>query len=130
MLFYKPEEYLLPNFKKSQPNDAAGMPSRQDAPSQKDISLPNLNTYRRSHLTNQPVPEQPPKFVRDSMDVRDISGSSPRKMFKGVPKQLMEKYSDVFGAKSRRVRVRYDYNYMNYDDVVGKRGKSPHAALN
>ena len=63
------------------------------------------------------------------MDVKDIKGTSPRKIFNGAPKPLMEKYSEVFGAKSRRARIRNDYNYMNYDDVVGRRGKNPLVAL-
>ena len=104
--------------------------------SNKDIekSSPSAFHFKTKRVTNplQPkykfagiesYPPEKPKFIRDSIDVKDIEGASSHKKLKFLKNETMsEKIKNIEGAQPRIPYVRKsvgntNYDYMNYSDI-------------
>ena len=104
--------------------------------SNKDIekSSPSAFHFKTKRVTNPLQPEykfseiekyppEIPKFIRDSMDIKDISGASPHKQIYCLKREtISEKIKKIEGARSRIPYIRRSvgntkYDYMDYSDV-------------
>lgn len=74
--------------------------------------------YKLAHV--EYVKPDPPKFIRDSIDISDVEGARP-KFVRELKTRATNSISDIDGSnpKVRKFRQRFEgYNSMNYDDVV------------
>ena len=104
--------------------------------SNRDIekSFPSAVHFKTKRVTNPLEPKYkfsegesyPPeihKFIRDSIDIKDIEGASPQKKIYFLKKETMsEKLKNIEGAQSRIPYIRKSvgntkYNYLDYSDV-------------
>jgi hypothetical protein len=72
------------------------------------------------------LPEEIPKFIRDSIDIKDIDGARPKKYFKWKTREGMFG-NDIEGSSPKiRKERKADNNYNNFDysDVTNSRFKS------
>ena len=99
-----------------------------------DLSKPQCNKNISSRRTNpltpryslskpELLPPEIPKFIRDSINIKDIKGSAPN--YLGINKKLFK-----FPIKKEKIEKSYPkepylrktrYEYMNYDDVTKKK---------
>ena len=101
-------------------------------------SSPSINYFKTKRITNplqpkynlpelEPYPLDIPKFIRDSMDIKDISGASPKKRF---DKEIhSEKLNNIDGSHPRVPYFRKNlghlkYDYMDYSDINKYKFKS------
>ena len=104
--------------------------------SNKDIekSFPSVYHFNTKRVTNplqpqykfpeaDPSPLEVPKFIKDSLDVKDISGASPQKKIYFIKKEaLSEKLRSIEGSGPRIPYFRKNlgsikYDYLDYSDV-------------
>ncbi len=101
-----------------------------------EFSNPQCNKKVSSRHTNplcprypsppmEVCPLPPPKFIRDSIDIKDIKGSAPNKL--GFNKKLFKfpiKKEEIKDSKPKKPYIRkIKYEYMNYHDVTNKKIK-------
>ena len=96
MLFYKPETYLLPSG--SQPlmsrhsQYSLGSSVRPDHDpvrgAANDPMVPP--TKLRDILKQKPLDQEPPRFVRHTMQIEDIQGTKARSLYGGVAREVMQ----------------------------------------
>ena len=104
--------------------------------SNRDIekSYPSAVIFKTKRVTNplepkykfseaESYPPEKPKFIRDSIDIKDIEGSSPRKIKYFLKRETMsEKLKNIEGSRTRIPYLRKSvgnskYNYLDYTDV-------------
>ena len=109
----------------------------------KDIekSSPSVSHFKTNRVTNplQPKYKFPevaphqieiPKFIRDSIDIKDISGASPKKRINNLKKEsLTEKLNSIEGSHPlvpyyRKNLGNIKYDYMDYSDLILQKFKT------
>ena len=111
----KKPEYNLNNrdIEKSFPSAVHFKTKRVTNPLEPNYKFPEAESY----------PPEIPKFIRDSIDIKDIKGASPQKNIYFLKRETMsEKLKNIEGAQSRIPYVRRSvgntkYNYLDYSDV-------------
>ena len=105
--------------------------------SNKDIekSSPQLNHLKTNRCCNplepkytlakvENFPPSEPKFIRDSIDIKDISGAQPQKCFKWKTRETFPLDNHgIQGSKTKKTYVRqnlgnFKYNYIDYSDLT------------
>ena len=87
----------------------------------KRVTNPLEPKYKFSEVEGYPL--EFPKFIRDSIDIKDIEGSSPNKRIYDMKRETMqEKIKSIRGAQCRIPYVRKNlgnikYHYLDYSDV-------------
>ena len=109
-------EYNLTNkdIEKSSPQMNYLKTKRSTNPLEPKYNLPKVEEY----------PPQIPKFIRDSIDIKDIYGTKPQKYFKWKPRETfpINNY-DIEGSKTKEAYVRKNlgsmkYDYIDYSDLT------------
>ena len=109
----------------------------------KDIekSSPSVSHFKTNRVTNPlqpkykfpevtPHPIEIPKFIRDSIDIKDISGASPKKRINNLKKEsLTEKLNSIEGSHPlvpyyRKNLGNIKYDYMDYSDLILQKFKT------
>ena len=109
----------------------------------KDIekSSPSVSHFKTNRVTNPlqpkykfpevaPNPIEIPKFIRDSIDIKDISGASPKKRINNLKKEsLTEKLNSIEGSHPlvpyyRKNLGNIKYDYMDYSDLILQKFKT------
>lgn len=99
-----------------------------------DKAQSNLSNFKSTRFTNplNPVyklpsyevkPVTPPKFVRDSINIDDISGAKPEKYFKYATRDHIN-VRDIEGAKPEPEKVLVKPNFMDPKDINGEAFRS------
>ncbi|CAI2369480.1 unnamed protein product [Moneuplotes crassus] len=68
--------------------------------------------------------ELPKRFIRNQIDNTDIPGAKSQRLFKGKPRAIMFKYTNIKGNQPSGIKPRKrikDYNYLDYSDVHRKK---------
>ena len=105
--------------------------------SNKDIekSSPQLNNLKTNRCCNplepkynlakvENYPPSEPKFIRDSIDIKDISGAKPQKYFQWKTRETFPLDNHgIEGSKTKKTYVRKNlgnikYNYIDYSDLT------------
>ena len=115
-------QYNLSNedIEKSSPSINYFKTKRNTNPLQPKYNLPELESY----------PLDIPKFIRDSIDIKDISGASPKKRFGNSKQEIhTEKQVNIDGSHPRAPYFRKNlghlkYDYMDYSDINEHKFKS------
>ena len=103
----------------------------------KDIekSSPQMNHLKTSRCTNplepkynlpkvEDYPPEVPKFIRDSIDIKDISGARPQKYFQWKTRETFPLDNHgIEGSKTKKTYVRKNlgstkYHYIDYSDLT------------
>ena len=99
-----------------------------------ELSKPKQDKNKSNRHTNPLSPKYPelkyiklpmpsPKFIRDSIDIKDIKGSSPNKL--GFNKNLFKepiKKEEILGSSAKKPYLRKTkYEYMDYRDITKKK---------
>ena len=103
----------------------------------KDIekSSPQMNHLKTKRCTNplepkynlpkvEEYPPEIPKFIRDSIDIKDISGARPQKYFQWKTRETFPiNNHGIEGSKTKETYVRKDlgsikYHYIDYSDLT------------
>ena len=103
----------------------------------KDIekSSPQLNYLKTNRCTNplepkynlpkvEEYPPEVPKFIRDSIDIKDISGARPQKYFQWKTRETFPLDNHgIEGSKTKKTYVRKNlgstkYHYIDYSDLT------------
>ena len=111
----KKPEYNLSNkdIEKSSPSAVHFKSKRNTNPLQPKYKLPK----------DEPYPPYVPKFIGDSIDIKDIDGSSPgKKIYIKKNESLSEKLNQIIGSHPKIPYLRKSvgstkYNYLDYSDV-------------
>ena len=110
-------------------------------------SSPSINYFKTNRVTNplqpkyklpelEPSPLEIPKFIRDSIDIKDISGASPKKRFEILRQEKrIGKQDNIDGSHPRAPYFRkhlgnLKYDYMDYTDVYEYKFKSKRSVNN
>ena len=78
--------------------------------------------YNLAKVENYPLSE--PKFIRDSIDIKDISGAKPQKYFQWKTRETFPLDNHgIEGSKTKKTYVRKNlgnikYNYIDYSDLT------------
>ena len=78
--------------------------------------------YNLAKVEDYPLPE--PKFIRDSIDIKDISGARPQKYFQWKTRETFPLDNHgIEGSKTKKTYVRQNlgsikYNYIDYSDLT------------
>jgi hypothetical protein len=90
----------------------------------RDSSNPLEPKYKLPYV--EELPEEVPKFIRDSIDIKDIDGARPKKYFRWGTRDGVN-IDDIYGTKTKIRKIRKDeppYHYIDYSDVTDHKFKS------
>lgn len=93
-------------------------------------SKPNFIKFRTTRPPSNPLnpiyklpyveylPQDPPKFIKDNLELNDIDGARPRKQKYYETREAL-KVSDIDGAKAKKTYVRSTpYDSLSYADIT------------
>ena len=100
-----------------------------------ELSSPQLNHLKTKRCTNplepkynlpkvEEYPPEIPKFIRDSIDIKDISGARPQKYFQWKTRETFPiDNHGIEGSKTKETYVRQNignmkYHYIDYSDLT------------
>lgn len=94
-------------------------------------SSPNMGNLKTKRCTNplepkynlakvEDYPDEIPKFIRDSIEIKDIEGAKPKKYFKWNTRETFPLDNHgIEGTKPKKKYVRQTkYNYIDYSDLT------------
>ena len=111
---------------------AGSWPKWNKFDTKREPSNPLNPVYKLAHV--EYVPPEPPKFIRNSMEIKDIDGARP-KFIKELKTRETNLISDIEGSSPKQKKHRKmfgEYSNMNYQDVTQavKRSSRQTDALN
>lgn len=68
--------------------------------------------------------------TRNALEIDDIEGTHSRRLFRGPPKNLMDKYATVDHSRPKqmtKLRIKGGYDHMDYRDVTNPRRNQTHS---
>ena len=137
MIFYRPTDYKSNRFARSMSTQkyleeplgekdlefTRGILSSDLLHTERDrkIEQPPLKPYQVLKRLKEPLPQPPPRYLGDRMKNEDIDGTTSRRLYRGVPKDIF-KVEEIEGARPHKARRSpRSYAFDDYKDVTTAR---------